>query len=234
MEIERKYLLKQLPSNLDSYASKKIAQGYLCTSPVVRVRRSNDSYYMTYKGAGLMVREEYNLPLTKEAYDHLVQKIDGRLIEKTRYLIPLDGGLTAELDVFEGDLAPLTLVEVEFDGVGGVGDDLTEEDLLVGIDGVDHQIQQTLGFGFELFFTHVDSSFLWNSQCNKFIQKPRKVNSTLVFRYNHYFVTFFGIFFTELYHQAIMRVDWNFHIVQTSVTRNHNNTFNLKVHFKSH
>ena len=68
MEIERKYLLKQLPSNLDSYASKKIAQGYLCTSPVVRVRRSNDSYYMTYKGAGLMVREEYNLPLTKEAY----------------------------------------------------------------------------------------------------------------------------------------------------------------------
>ena len=94
MEIERKYLLKQLPSNLDSYARKKIAQGYLCTSPVVRVRRSNDSYYMTYKGAGLMVREEYNLPLTKEAYDHLVQKIDGRLIEKTRYLIPLDGGLT--------------------------------------------------------------------------------------------------------------------------------------------
>ncbi len=66
MEIERKYLLKQLPSNLDSYASKKIAQGYLCTSPVVRVRRSNDSYYMTYKGAGLMVREEYNLPLTKK------------------------------------------------------------------------------------------------------------------------------------------------------------------------
>ena len=104
MEIERKYLLKQLPSNLDSYAS---------TSPVVRVRRSNDSYYMTYKGAGLMVREEYNLPLTKEAYDHLVQKIDGRLIEKTRYLIPLDGGLTAELDVFEGDLAPLTLVECQ-------------------------------------------------------------------------------------------------------------------------
>lgn len=135
MEIERKYLLKQLPSNLDSYASKKIAQGYLCTSPVVRVRRSNDNYYMTYKGAGLMVREEYNLPLTKEAYDHLVQKIDGRLIEKTRYLIPLDGGLTAELDVFEGDLAPLTLVEVEFDSVDAAneftapdwfGEDVTE------------------------------------------------------------------------------------------------------------
>ena len=117
MEIERKYLLKQLPSNLDSYASKKIAQGYLCTSPVVRVRRSNDSYYMTYKGAGLMVREEYNLPLTKEAYEHLRTKIDGRLIQKRRYLIPLEDGLTVELDCFHGDLAPLMLAEIEFPSV---------------------------------------------------------------------------------------------------------------------
>lgn len=39
------------------------------------------------------------------------------MIEKTRYLIPLDNGLTAELDIFEGDLAPLCLVEVEFKSV---------------------------------------------------------------------------------------------------------------------
>ena len=50
-----------------------------------------------------MIRKEYNLPLTKESYEHLKEKIDGRLIEKTRYLIPLDNGLTAELDIFEGD-----------------------------------------------------------------------------------------------------------------------------------
>ena len=36
------------------------------------------------------------------------------MIEKRRYLIPLDGKLTVELDVFEGDLAPLILAEVEF------------------------------------------------------------------------------------------------------------------------
>mgnify|MGYP000838019142 CR=1 FL=1 len=114
MEIERKYLLKQLPSNLDSYASKKIAQGYLCTSPVVRVRRSNDSYYMTYKGAGLMVREEYNLPLTKEAYGHLLAKADGNIITKTRYEIPEKDNLTIELDVFEGKFDGLLLAEVEF------------------------------------------------------------------------------------------------------------------------
>ena len=117
MEIERKYLVKEIPANLDQYESKKIAQGYLCTEPVVRIRRSNNDYYMTYKGDGLMVREEYNLPLTEEAYTHLRPKIDGLLISKTRYLIPLDDKLTAELDIFEEDLKGLVIVEVEFDSV---------------------------------------------------------------------------------------------------------------------
>jgi len=71
MEIERKYLLDQLPENLTSYPCKKIEQGYLSTEPVVRIRRSDDEYYLTYKSKGLMVREEYNLPLTKESYLHL-------------------------------------------------------------------------------------------------------------------------------------------------------------------
>lgn len=117
MEIEKKYLVPALPENLETYPKKQIAQGYLCTSPVVRIRKSNEDYYLTYKGEGLMVREEYNLPLTREAYDHLLEKIDGLLIAKTRYLIPLWDGLTAELDVFEGDLAPLKLVEVEFSSI---------------------------------------------------------------------------------------------------------------------
>lgn len=117
MEIERKYLVRRLPDDLSKYEAKKIAQGYLCTDPVVRIRRSNDNYYMTYKGDGLMVREEYNLPLTREAYEHLLPKIDGLLIAKTRHLIPLTDRLTAELDVFEGVLSALTLVEVEFDSV---------------------------------------------------------------------------------------------------------------------
>ena len=117
MEIERNYLVRKLPENLEQYNKKKIAQGYLCTEPVVRIRRSNDDYYMTYKGDGLMVREEYNLPLTQEAYEHLRPKIDGLLIAKTRYLIPLDNKLTAELDVFEEDLNGLVIVEVEFNTV---------------------------------------------------------------------------------------------------------------------
>ena len=45
----------------------------------------------------------------------MLPKIDGILIDKIRYLIPLDDKHTAELDIFRGTLAPLRLVEVEFD-----------------------------------------------------------------------------------------------------------------------
>lgn len=117
MEIERKYLIDSCPLSLDDYPYHEIEQGYLNTNPVVRIRRSDDTYILTYKSKGLMVREEYNLPLNKEAYLHLRTKIDGRLIRKKRYLIPLENGLKIELDYFKGDLAPLILAEVEFPSV---------------------------------------------------------------------------------------------------------------------
>jgi len=117
MEIERKYLVKSLPDNLESYEKKRISQGYLCTNPVVRIRRSNEEYFLTYKGKGLMAREEHEFPLTAEAFEHMLPKIDGILIDKIRYLIPLDEVHTAELDIFQGTLAPLRLVEVEFASV---------------------------------------------------------------------------------------------------------------------
>lgn len=117
MEIERKFLVRQVPEPLADYRKKKIAQGYLCTAPVVRIRRSNDDYYLTYKGGGMMAREEYNLPLDRESYEHLLPKTDGIVIAKTRYLIPLNDGLTAELDIFEEALEGLLLVEVEFSSI---------------------------------------------------------------------------------------------------------------------
>lgn len=114
MEIERKYLIDRMPENLNIVKTREIEQGYLCTEPVIRIRRDNDKYELTYKSKGLIVREEYNLPLTKEAYGHLRTKIDGRLIAKTRHEIPLEDALVIELDIFHGELAPLILAEVEF------------------------------------------------------------------------------------------------------------------------
>ncbi len=114
MEIERKFLIKELPDSLSQYESKKIEQAYLCTKPVVRIRKENDSYYLTYKGSGMMSREEYNLPLDSESYSHLLSKADGNIITKTRYFIPYET-YTIELDVFEGIFKGMILAEVEFD-----------------------------------------------------------------------------------------------------------------------
>ena len=115
MEIERKFLISEenLPKNLDSYPHHKLEQGYLSTAPVVRIRKEDENYYLTYKSKGLMTREEYNLPLTKESYEHMRPKADGILISKTRYLIPFKT-YTIELDVFDAPYEGLILAEVEF------------------------------------------------------------------------------------------------------------------------
>lgn len=141
MEIERKFLIKELPENLEQYECLHMEQAYLCTEPVVRVRQENDNYYMTYKGSGLMAREEANLPLTKESYEHLAEKADGLVIKKDRYVIPLEDpdfmlqaltlqGITPkqaatmtkdlilhiELDIFKSP-SGLIMAEVEFPNI---------------------------------------------------------------------------------------------------------------------
>ncbi len=128
MEIERKFLIEELPIDISTCQCLIIEQAYLCTNPVVRIRRENDEYYLTYKGKGLLAREEYNLPLNEDAYERLLNKADGNIISKKRYLIPIPEPnfasgyavpatplkLKIELDVFEPPFAPLMIAEVEF------------------------------------------------------------------------------------------------------------------------
>lgn len=113
MEIERKFLVRQLPAQLENYPSHLIEQAYLNVQPVVRVRREDDRFYMTYKGGGMMAREEYNLPLDAASYSHLLEKADGNVITKRRYLIPC-APYTIELDIFEGIFGGVVIAEVEF------------------------------------------------------------------------------------------------------------------------
>lgn len=112
-EIEKKYLISSIPEQLENYPFHNIEQDYLSTNPVVRIRKQDEEYFLTYKSKGLMKREEYNLPLTKESYVHLRKKIDGKLISKRRYLIPF-GKYTIELDKFFSPISDFMLAEVEF------------------------------------------------------------------------------------------------------------------------
>jgi len=116
MEIERKYLIQkeEFPFDLNAYPCCRIEQGYLSVNPVIRIRRENDRFELTYKNGGFMTREEHNLPLCEKAYLQLQKKIEGHLITKIRYHIPLSDNLFVELDVFQGREAPLILAEVEF------------------------------------------------------------------------------------------------------------------------
>lgn len=125
MEIEKKFRIKYLPENLEQYTYFEIEQGYLSTRPVVRIRKKNEDYILTYKSKGSLKEKEYDtrisneveLPLTKESYLHLREKIDGNLIKKKRYLIPLEKNLKVELDIFEGCLEGLVFAEVEFSSI---------------------------------------------------------------------------------------------------------------------
>ena len=126
MEIERKFTVSAVPAELSRYACKELEQGYLCTHPVVRVRKSvkngEASYILCYKSklgleqkadATAQVCREEEMPLTKEAYEKLLSKVDGRVITKKRYLIPYNT-YTIELDIFAGELTGLVFAEVEF------------------------------------------------------------------------------------------------------------------------
>ena len=121
MEIERKFKVKMLPSNIEKCEKTEIEQGYLCIKPTVRIRKNDDLYTLNYKWKNNNIIEkkaiqniEYEMPLTKENYEHLFSKVDNNMIIKTRYKVPINNELIAEVDVFHGNLEGLIFAEVEF------------------------------------------------------------------------------------------------------------------------
>ena len=113
MEIERKFLVRQLPPDLEQYSKRRLEQAYLSRSPVIRVRRMDAQHVLTVKGKGFLQREEHELLLTEAEYLQLLARTEGQRIVKDRYRIPY-GRHVIELDVFEPPFAPLVLAEVEF------------------------------------------------------------------------------------------------------------------------
>lgn len=136
IEIEKKYLIKTMP-DLTGCKSYFIKQAYISTDPVLRIRQKDDKYIFTFKGQGTLQRQEIETQLTKQQFDNLLKKVEGNIIQKTRYIVPLCDGLKAELDVYEGDLKGFKNVEVEFDTIeqansfkppSWFGEDITNND----------------------------------------------------------------------------------------------------------
>ncbi|MCT4542056.1 MAG: CYTH domain-containing protein [Vallitalea sp.] len=114
MEIEKKFLINLPLIDIKAFPCVNIEQGYICTNPVIRIRKKENSHFITYKSSGLMIRQEYEDEISKEQYDYLKKKIDYNLIIKERYYIPVTNSLTAEVDVFKDKLEGLIMAEVEF------------------------------------------------------------------------------------------------------------------------
>ncbi len=116
MEIERKFLLIAEPQGLFKAPKHSIRQGYLLTTPEreIRVRMRDGDCFLTVKDGSGLERGETELEISQIQFDILWPLTRGRRIQKTRYLVPWDG-LTVEVDIYEGDLAPLRIAEVEFE-----------------------------------------------------------------------------------------------------------------------
>lgn len=121
IELERTYLAKFIPKNLKNYESKEIIDIYFpkdSRHPTLRVRKIGNKYEITKKEPvdnDSSHQKEQTIPLTKEEFNEL-SKLDGRKTHKIRYYYNYNNKV-AEIDVFQGPLHGLIIVDFEFNSI---------------------------------------------------------------------------------------------------------------------
>ncbi len=118
-EIERKFVLSEVPGADVLGDGEELRQGYVAEEDdvVVRVRITDEDATLTIKAGGGLSRTEVELSISKEEAEALWPHTDGRRIHKTRHRVagPELGDHVADIDVYAGALAGLYTAEVEFD-----------------------------------------------------------------------------------------------------------------------
>ena len=115
-EIERKFLLKELPPGLNRFRSHVIAQGYLASEPGgrhVRLRKKGKTTSLTFKVGRGSAREEREIELSPKQFASLWPATAGRRLRKLRHEIPWKD-LLIEVDTYRGRHSGLVVAEVEF------------------------------------------------------------------------------------------------------------------------
>lgn len=98
-------------------AGEQIDQGYVvigANGEEVRLRRRGERRFLTVKHGRGLVREEVEVQLSDQQYDVLWPSTEGRRVQKIRRVLDGGNGLAIELDQYQGSLAGLFTVEVEF------------------------------------------------------------------------------------------------------------------------
>lgn len=113
MEIERKYLLSELPPREILGPSVPIRQGYIdAGDPEIRVRQKGSEFFLTIKSGAGVRRQECEVRIPAATFERLWPLTEGARVEKTRYTVP-HGDVRWEIDEFRDALAGLYLAEVE-------------------------------------------------------------------------------------------------------------------------
>ncbi len=117
IEIERKFLVKNLNYKSESFEKKYIKQGYLNSDKnrTVRIRVSNNTGFITIKGKSNKngtSRFEWEKEISATEAEELLLLCEPTIIEKTRYLIKV-GYHTFEVDEFAGENSGLVVAEIE-------------------------------------------------------------------------------------------------------------------------
>jgi CYTH domain-containing protein len=125
-EIERKFLVADPPEDLEDWPASRIEQGYLAVTDVaeVRIRRRGGppgAATLTVKSAPGLTRAEEELALEPAAFERLWPLTEGRRVCKVRRVREIAPGVVLELDVYEGALAGLLTLEVEFADADAAG-----------------------------------------------------------------------------------------------------------------
>ena len=119
LELEKSYLAKSVPEDLDKCKKKEVIDLYIPEEshhPILRIRKRGSKYTITKKfpiNEDASTNSESTIVLDESEYDSLV-KLDGKKVSKIRYYYPYKN-TTAEFDVFTGELKGLVIVEFEFE-----------------------------------------------------------------------------------------------------------------------
>jgi adenylate cyclase len=115
-EIERKFLVREIPKNAETHPSVEIRQGYLSVSDdgtEVRLRNFGKAHLLTVKRGKGIKRHEREIKISREQFEELWPMTEGKRVEKTRFKIA-KSAFTIELDIYHSTLEGLNTAEVEF------------------------------------------------------------------------------------------------------------------------
>lgn len=146
IELEKTYLVKELPSDLENFEFKEVVDVYIpkqSDHPSLRLRKNGNKFEITkkepVKNGDASEQREQTIILTEIEFE-VLNKLEGKRVSKLRYNYSYQGHV-GEIDVFQDALKGLVLADFEFSNADDKNNfempnfclaDITQEKFLAG------------------------------------------------------------------------------------------------------